>query len=403
MRYRVNQALVGKTEMPRLSETQCVAYCLMDGDYGIYLKTAIEILVSYQNSIMDTVISFSSHQHPALSFLERENCSGVMSASIQDVKEKEIINFQWSDDFFQDAQNNLEYGKGREITYDFERMEIVIAKEIVFGKCFLTGTLNKFVFAKELFHSCGPLLSEIRSQVEQEQSLPDDVRKGLSNLKERRIKEAQDLLQHIEVLIFLLKRELKKINVDMTLEEFAENWSPMLPSPFPAKLLPEPRRLIKIRHLAALYEALEDVLADGAIEGLADKFRKELPDEIEESVSTMVAKDIEQLKPPNFLKALRRFIFRYLSSETEKYWPEERKSLQSCLEEPSLWFPLQLPHLNDIPREITLKYIHSIVKYLEEKEKVGESKKESLRVSSVQQKTTKQSGGRRRLKNFSRA
>ncbi|XP_028413785.1 uncharacterized protein LOC114536632 [Dendronephthya gigantea] len=403
MRYRVNQALVGKTEMPRLSETQCVAYCLMDGDYGIYLKTAIEILVSYQNSIMDTVISFSLHQHPGLSFLERENCSGVMSASIQDVKEKEIINFQWSDDFFQDAQNNLEYGKGREITYDFERMEMVIAKEIVFGKCFLTGTLNKFVFAKELFHSCGPLLSEIRSQVAQEQSLPDDVRKGLSNLKERRIKEAQDLLQHIEVLIFLLKRELKKINVDMTLEEFAENWSPMLPSPFPAKLLPEPRRLIKIRHLAALYEALEDVLADGAIEGLADKFRKKLPDEIEESVSTMVGKDIEQLKPPNFLKALRRFIFRYLSSETEKYWPEERKSLQSCLEEPSLWFPLQPPHLNDIPREITLKYIHSIVKYLDEKEKVGESKKESLRVSSVQQKTTKQSGGRRRLKNFSRA
>ena len=292
-----------------------------------------------------------------------------MSASIQHVKEKEIINFQWCDDFFQDAQNNPEYGKGQEITYDFERIEMGLANKIVFGKSFLTGTLDKFIFAKELFHSCGPLLTEIRSQLVQEKNLPEDVRKGLSNLKERRIKEAQDLLQHCEVLIFLLKQKLIGIDVDMTLEEFAEKKSPFLPSPFPVKLLPQPRSLIKIRHLLALYEALEDVLADGAIEGLADKFREALRSDMKESLNAM--KSIIQLKPSNFLKALRRFVFRYLSSETEKYWPEERKSLQSCLKEPSLWFPLEPPNPNDIPQEITLEYVHSIVKYLEAEEKVN--------------------------------
>jgi hypothetical protein len=293
-----------------------------------------------------------------------------VSISIQDVKEKEIISFQWSNDLFQHAQNNPEYSRGQEITYDFERIEMNLATEIAFGKCYLTGTLNKFIFAKELFHSCGPLLTEIRSLVGQNPSLPEEVLIGLSNLKDRRIKKAQDLLQHIEVLIFLLKRKLKDFNVDMTLEELAEKWSDMLPSPFPVNLLPQPRSSIKIEHVAALYEALEDVLADGAIDGLADKFQDVLPDDMKEIVSAMVDKEIDQLKPHNFLKALRRFVFRYLSSETEGYWPEESRSLQSCLKEPSLWFPLKPPKPDEIPQDLTLEYIHSIVKYLEELEKV---------------------------------
>ena len=369
MRLLVNQALMDKEkEMPRLRETDYVAYCLTESDCGIYLKTAIEILVSRQNSILDAIVSLSSHEHPALRFLGKENCSGVVSISIQDVKEKEIISFHWSDDLLQHAQNNPEYSKGYEITYDFERIEMNLATEIAFGKCYLTGTLNKFIFAKELFHSCGPLLTEIRSLVRQSPSLPEEVLKGLSSLKERRIKKAQDLLEHIEVLIFLLKRKLKDFNVDMTLEELAEKWSEMLPSPFPVNLLPEPRSSIKIKHVAALYEALEDILADGAIEGLADKFRDVLPGDMKETVSAMVYKEIDQLKPHNFLKALRRFVFRYLSSETEGYWPEESRSLQSCLKEPSLWFPLKPPKLDEIPQDLTLEHIHSIVKGLEEVE-----------------------------------
>ena len=369
MRPVVNKALKDKKieRMPRLVESDYVAHSLTESDSGIYLKTAIEILVSCQNSILDAIISLScEHQQPTLSFLENENGSGVMSASIQAVKEKEIISWQRSDDLFQYAQNNLEYGKGQEIRYDFEQIEMELATEIAFGKCYLTGTLNKFIFAKELFHSCGPLLTEIRSLVKQmAPSLPEEVRKGLSNLKERRIKDAQDLLQHIEVLIYLLKQKLMDFNVDMTLEELAEEWKPMLPSPFPVSLLPQPRSSIKIKHVAALYEAVEDVLADGGIEGLADKFRDELPDGMKDTVRVMV-EEIDQLKPHNFLKALRRFVFRYLSSETERYWPEEDTALKSCLREASLWFPLEPPSLGEIPQDITLKYTHSIVKYLEE-------------------------------------
>ena len=374
MRPLVNQEFVDKNveEMPRLREIDYVAYCLTESDYGIYLLTAIRILVSSQNLVLDEIISLSSlHQYPALSFLEKDNSSGVMTISIQQVKEKEIISFQWSDDLFMKyAQNNREYGKGEEIVYDFERIEIVLAAEVGFGKCYLTETLNKFIFAKELFHSCGPLLTEIRSLMTQNPSLPEEVRKGLFKLKERRIKEAQDLLQHIEVLIFLLKPQLKNFDVNMTLEELVEKWSSMLPSPFPVALLPQPKSSIKIKHIAALYEALEDVLADGAIEGLADRFSIKLTMDMTEKLNALLNKEIDQLKPHNFSKALRRFVFRYLSTETERYWPEESTALQSCLKEPSLWSPLEPPNLDEIPPEISLQYIHWLVKHLEDLDKV---------------------------------
>ena len=367
MRSLVNETLKDKEEMPRLRETHCIAYCLTESECGFYLETAMKILVSYQNSVLDAAISLSSHQKFALSFLEKQNCSGAVCTSIQNVKEKEIISFQWSDDLFVHAQKHLEYGKGQQILYDFERIEMKLAKEILFGKCYLTETLNKFIFANELFHSCGPLLAEVRSLVTQSPSLPDKVLKGVSALKERRIKDARDLLHHIEVLIFLIVQKLKNPNVDMTLEVFIQQL-PMLASPFPVTLLPEPRSSLKIKHIAALYEALEDVLADGAIEGLADKFRDELPSYLKRTVSDMLEKDIEQLKPQNILKALRRFVFRYLSSE--RCLPEESTALQTCLKEPSLWAPLQPPNVDVIPQNITLNYIHSVLKYLKEVEKV---------------------------------
>ena len=372
MRDPVNRKLVNEEKMPRLTVNDCVAYCLTESDFGMYLKTAIDILVSYQNSILDAIISLSSsRQHPVLSFLENENCSGVASISIQNVKENEIINFQWSDDLFnQHAQNNPEYGKGRKITYDFERIEMELVNEIVFGKYYLTGTLNKFIFAKELFHSCGPLLTEIRSLVKMCSDLPGQVLKGLAKLKEQR-SDAQDLLQHIEVLIYLLKRKLKDINVDMTVEELVKEWSTMLPSPFPVNLLPQPKSSIKVEHIAALYEAVEDVLADGAVEGLHDKFRVELSGDMKKLVNDMVGKDIIHLKPQHFLKVLRRFVFRYLSSGTEKYWPEENAALQSCLQETSLWVPLQPPDPEEIPLDITLRHIYSVMKHLMELLKVS--------------------------------
>ena len=373
MRELVDQELTHeRDEMPHLTEMDPIGYCLIESDSGTYLVTAIRILVSLQNSIMDEMIFFSSQrQHPALSFLEKNNdCSGISSISLQEANEKEIITFRWSDELFKYAQNNPDYGQGEEVSYDFERIEIELANEVAFGKCHLTGSLNKFIFSNELFHTSGPMLTEIRKLFDQSPKLPDNVRQGLSSLKERRIQDAQNLLQHIEVLIFLLKLKLKSvfIDVEMTLEKFLDMWTTMLPSPFPVSLLPEPRGSIKVKHIAAFYEALEDLLADGAIEGLPKKLRKDLMDETKSRLDCLVDNKDGAIKLQTFLNALRRFVFRYLSSE--KFSPKLNTPLSSCLKESSLWSPVKSPDPQVIPKEMTLEYIHSVISHLQHLDKV---------------------------------
>ena len=364
MQEFVNENLE-KDEMPDLTDDSYIGFCLTDGDLSIYLKTAIKILQSIQNDILDKMILTSMRtRHPAVGFLEKnETCWAVMTISLQEVQEKDIINFDWSNKFMKYAQNP-DYACGEEIDYDFERMEIELAKEVAFGKCHLTDYLNTFIFSKELFHSSAKMLTKVNELCPQSQSLPDEIRQGLHSLNDRRRQDARNLLQHIEVIIYVLSMKSvasEKVK-EMTLENFAEEWKSKLPSPFPVNLLPEPKGSIRLTHIAVLYEALEDLLADGRIEGLPRRFRKEMTEETKGSLNTLVDNRNGSLKLKQFLTALRRFVFRYLSAE--KFFPEPHESLRSCLREPSLWSPDQPPDPDVIPEEMMLENIHAIITHL---------------------------------------
>ena len=364
MREFVNQNL-DQDEMPHLTEFSVIGYCLTEGDLSIYLRKAIKILQAIQNSILDEMIITSARTgHAALSFLEKnETCCAMMSISLQEAGEKDIINFNWPDEFLKCAQM-LDYGQGEKIVYDFEKMEKELANEIVFGKCYLKDFLNPFIFSKELFHASANMLTTIRAICPQRQ-LPDEMRQGINSLK-RKLQDAQNLLQYIEIVIFVLSMSPFQVREEMTVVEFAGKLKSKIPSPLPVDLLPEPRSSIRLTHIAALYEALEDLLVDGAIEGLPGQFRKELTDETNRSLNVLVSnRKVRQLK--QFLTALRRFVFRYLSAE--KFLPESRTPLRSCLSEPSLWSGdhSEAPDLApNIPEEMMLENIHAIITRLQQ-------------------------------------
>ena len=366
MRDFVDQELPDCTkQMPSLMSHNCLlGYCLTEGDLSIYLRTAIKILQSIQNNILDKMILISTRtRHAALHFLELdENCCAITSVSLQDAKEKDIINFNWPDEFLIFA-HKLEYGKGEQIDYDFERMELELANEIVFGKSYLTESPNTFMFSKELFHSSAKMLTKIRELCPKRESLSEEICHGLQSLKERRIQDAQNLLQHIEGVIFLLNTQSILIQ-DMNLVAFVDEWKSKLPSAFPVDLLPEPKTFIELVHIPALYEALEDILVDGTIKGLPRKFRAELTEETKKSLNSLVDNRNGSLKLGPFLTALRRFVFRYLSAE--KFLPESHTPLRSCLMEPSLWSPEEAPVPDVIPEKMMLENIHAIITHLEQ-------------------------------------
>ena len=362
MREFVNRNL-NHDEMPALSEESPIGYCLTKGDLSIYLGTAIKILQSVQNNFLDQMILTSIRtRHPALSFLEKnESCCAITSISLDEAKETDIITFNWSNDFLRYAQK-LEYGHGETIDYDFERMEIELTKEIVFGKRYLKNPLDTFIFSKELFHSSAKMLTRIRELCPQSRSLPDGIAQGIFSLKWK-LQDAQNLLQYIEVLIFVLNMQSLPIQQDMTVKDFAEKWKSRIPSPFPVDLLPEPKASIQLAHITVLYEALEDLLADGTIEGLSSQFRIELTDEMKARLNSLEDSRNNSPKLKQLLTALRRFVFRYLS--VEKLLPEPHTPLRCCLDEPSLWSPDKALDVDVIPNDMMLENIQATIRYLE--------------------------------------
>ena len=217
-----------------------------------------------------------------------------------------------------------------------------MAVSFLLGKSYLSsaGGLREFMFSKELFHACKGILDDLEAIVPQ-QPLTQDVQAGLQRLKERSLKGVQDLLEHMEIVLCLLKKhefgEPSEPLIDFTDRWLADS------RPFPTFLLPEPRKAVSLMHVVSLYEFLEDLLADSATEGIHDMYREELPSDTREQMSisiennSTVGSDHIPLAPITI--ALRRFIFRYISAEETR--PEPGLSLLEHMVERSLW-PMEI-------------------------------------------------------------
>lgn len=333
------------TEVPHVTEMSHISLCLVERrDDGKFLCSALEVLQEIQNDFVRKVLGIAaSRKCAALGFLEREGDSAVVQmVHLQDAQEKEIIHYQWSSDILKHSQHNTEYGQGREILYDIGRIEKELAVSFLLGKSYLSsaGGLREFMFSKELFHACKGILDDLEAIVPQ-QPLTQDVQAGLQRLKERSLKGVQDLLEHMEIVLCLLKKhefgEPSEPLIDFTDRWLADS------RPFPTFLLPEPRKAVSLMHVVSLYEFLEDLLADSATEGIHDMYREELPSDTREQMSisiennSTVGSDHIPLAPITI--ALRRFIFRYISAEETR--PEPGLSLLEHMVERSLW-PMEI-------------------------------------------------------------
>ena len=92
-----------KREVPYLSESSPISFCLIEKrDKGTFLCAAMEILREIQNDFLQKMLSIASTgKCSALFFLEREEgkCT-IPVVHLQESREKEIIQYQWTDEIF---------------------------------------------------------------------------------------------------------------------------------------------------------------------------------------------------------------------------------------------------------------------------------------------------------------
>ena len=328
-------------EVPHLSESSPISLCLVEKqDQGVFLCAALDILQKIQNDFLQKVLSIAATgKCSALIFLERDKgkCA-IPMVHLQEAREKEIIQYQWSDAILRHSQRNTEYGHGKEVLFDLDKIEKELSVRFLVGKAFLSSLdgLQEFIFSRELFHSCRGILDELQELIPQ-QPLTDVFRSGLIRQSDHSLESVQDLLEHMEIVLCLIKRhQIGKPEEPLT--DFTDKWL-CGSRPFPKASLPQPHSAIQLKHVVALYEFLEDMLAESAAKRVHDVYRGAVPKEIAEEmakVSIVSGKAESDRSSLNAITtALRRFIFRYLSSEEMR--PEPGDSLVERLLEPSLW------------------------------------------------------------------
>ena len=384
VRDRLNQ------EVPYLSESSPISFCLIEKrGQGAFLCAAIEVLREIQNDFLQKMLSVASTgKCSALVFLEREEGKfAIPVVHLQEAREKEIIQYQWTDDILRHSQRNTEYGHGREIFFDLAKIEKEMAVSFLVGKSYLSTLegLQEFIFARELFHTCRGILDDLQELIPQ-QPLTDVFRSSLYRQCEQSLKNVQDLLEHMEIVLCLLKRHrVGKPEVPLT--EFTDNWL-RGPRPFPKDLLPQPHSTIQLTHVVALYEFLEDMLAESAAKRVHDMYRLPIPEDIanEMTKGTPASGTTESHRSviTAINVALKRFIYRYLSSEEMK--PEPADSLKERMQERSLWpidaFKSWNPKVESpakfisvvFPEKLAIKHTYQVLCFYQDRLKVSDEK-----------------------------
>ena len=376
VRPLVMKELGSDKEMPHLSEASPIACCLVErrGD-GVFLCTALELLQKLQNGFLEKVLAISSTGAcAALSFLQKgDSVSAISMVHLQDARKKEIIHYQWINEILRHSQRDVEYGLGSEIFYDLGRIERELALRFLPDVAFLAteNGLRGFVFAKELFHTCSNILNDLQQIIPQMQLTPD-IKSGLRSMNEQ--KNIQDLLEHLEIVLVLLKRTGG--NPEQPLVEFTNQWQTSS-RPFPKSLLPEPHTAVRLTHVVSLYECLEDIFAVSSVESVNDRYRNPLLSDVKDDLVKVVnspSLKAEGVSLDVIITALRRFMFRFLLSEDMK--PDPGGELTESMMEPSLWpmgsfkegTPQQVCRL--IPSSLTIGHVHSVLSFYQEQVQV---------------------------------
>ncbi|XP_072043642.1 uncharacterized protein [Amphiura filiformis] len=271
-----------------------------------------------------------------------------------------IIEFEWSDNLLVFHDIGTEYGYGSVIRYNYTIIERQLASILVLNKAYLVeGTaLTQFAYSDELFHACSAILSEIDTTIFQ-QKLPKDLVNSIKREQEYRQTFAKDMLEHLEVILLLLKKTGG--DPGSSLDEYIKRWATQLPGSFPDNLLPQPRDGVKLQHVVHLYETLENFLVDAVVESLRDEYRRDIPersaDHLGQKLKPLTMEQLEESAG-----SLRRFIFRFLRSGTKTNTSSNLKDLVVRSAEGTMDFSV---FTNLLPDDLEVKHVAKILEFID--------------------------------------
>ncbi|KAK3289270.1 hypothetical protein CYMTET_3293 [Cymbomonas tetramitiformis] len=316
-----------------------LAVCLVDRhNEGVLVRLAAEALARVQNNFLEEVVPLvgqcAALQHLALGGgaavfkwrpLWELDSEAVIACDAERVCE-ELLAF---------SRNDLEYGRGNGIDFGFAEMERELAVRILHNKALVNlrhprGSLPLFQFQGEAFLEHFTLMRDVAESLPQT-PLPnrDAIHEDLEKLGS--VRTARTVISCLESCCFYLIRT--RSHPRESLKEYCEVWAPDLAAevPFERPALRE----LELQHVQQLFELAEDILAAVAVESVCDGYCKELPLLLDDDGGGSVIDALCNASvggAASVEKGLKRFIYRFLTSEAApEHLPPER-ALRDYLE-----------------------------------------------------------------------
>ncbi|CAG8818279.1 16418_t:CDS:1, partial [Cetraspora pellucida] len=365
------------SEKPGMSRNMPIIMGLIDEkDSSIYLCAILEYLIGSQNNFLHDVLAIPPGSCKALRFLEQtsfdteEGTSALTSTSQYFIRSLTLNQAHFDHIILYNqeefraihmfSQRNLEVGRGLDVIYDLQKIEVELARQLVFEKVYIDTVgetslyMQPFSYHMELIQVSTRILGDIQNLIAQE-PIPTELAELLTgspanmlsfqpNSMDTSFDNPSEILSSLEILLCFIKRTPGG-NGESFIKEYVNQWATLsgLNENYEfCSLLNKPLRL---KHLISLYELIEGQVANLTIEYTHGKYKEELTpkqrDEIDNVVefgvkqpATIVNGKIIKFSAEAFATALRRFIYKFLQAEKQK----ETDPLNLYVCEPSLHF-----------------------------------------------------------------
>ncbi|CAG8632718.1 32956_t:CDS:2, partial [Racocetra persica] len=349
---------------------------------GVYLCAILEYLIGLQNDFLEDVMAIPYESWTSLKFLDEASLNFnetvtstsqtektlhhyIRSIRLENAKPDNFINYEWNDDLLQYSQRNLQMGRGDDVTFDLQKIEFELARQLVFGKVHINTIdesnlyLEQFNFHLELFKGYMRILSDIKVLIPQKPisnymksnvinlsttSSSTKISSTMDNLESMSYESASKLLSCLEILLCFVKRKLIS-DSEILISEFVKQWAKLSVLVDNELLMNILKVDLRLKNVVALYELIEEQVANKVITYVDDKYAEPLTSDLEKEISNALDFDITNdvdseetdLKPMDddsliveenkkvkkipaeaFASTLKRFIFRYLMKESIK-------------------------------------------------------------------------------------
>jgi len=246
------------------------------------------------------------------------------------------FNFNWDDEILAYSQRNLAVARGRDIVYDLTKIEAELANILVFEKVHVETQpesqlyLEPFPYHMELFQGCMRILSDIKNLITQE-SIPAEKMNllGVSGIsssfvfsQESTLDNASEILSSLEILLCFVKRTAVG-DGEISIKDYVSRWMKLSSLSAHEGFSKFLNIDLRLKHLVALYEFVEEQVANLKIKYIHDKYKAPLSAEMKTAINQSV--DFEQqtttrelIPAESFALALKRFMLRFLTLENQK-------------------------------------------------------------------------------------